>query len=73
MTEARAALERFFHDLATPLSGMSLHLELAARTAARGEDPSEALATARRELEKALTLFEQGRSALLTGGKEPTR
>ena len=52
MTEARAVLERFFHDLATPLSGLSLHLDRAVRMAARGEDPSEALGVAQRELER---------------------
>jgi len=46
-------LRRFFHDLATPLSGLGLHLERAARLAARGEDPSEALGVAKRELERA--------------------
>lgn len=58
-------LRRFFHDLATPLSGASLHLERASRMAARGEDPEEALATARRELHRAFELFERGREELL--------
>jgi len=58
-------LRRFFHDLATPLSGASLHLERASRMAARGEDPEEALATARRELHRAFELFEKGRAELL--------
>jgi hypothetical protein len=58
-------LKRFFHDLATPLSGASLHLERASRLAARGEDPEEALATARRELHRAFDLFERGRAELL--------
>jgi signal transduction histidine kinase len=58
-------LQRFFHDLATPLSGASLHLERASRLTARGEDPSEALATARRELDRAFDLFEEGRAAIL--------
>jgi signal transduction histidine kinase len=60
-----ADLRRFFHDLATPLSGASLHLERASRMAARGEDPEEALSTARRELHRAFELFEQGRAELL--------
>jgi signal transduction histidine kinase len=60
-----AALRRFFHDLATPLSGASLHLERAARMTSRGEDPTEALTTARRELDRAFDLFERGRAALL--------
>ena len=58
-------LRRFFHDLATPLSGASLHLERASRMAARGEDPEEALSTARRELHRAFELFERGRAELL--------
>ena len=58
-------LRRFFHDLATPLSGASLHLERASRLIARGEDPEEALATARRELHRAFDLFERGRAELL--------
>lgn len=61
----RAALERFFHDLATPLSGLSLHLERAHRLAARGEDASEALGVALREVERAFALFESGRATLL--------
>ena len=61
-------LRRFFHDLATPLSGLGLHLERAARLAARGEDPSEALGVAKRELERAFQLFEKGREDLLSRG-----
>jgi hypothetical protein len=61
-------LRRFFHDVATPLSAVSLHLERAARLAGRGDDPSEPLATARRELDKAFALFEQGRESLLRTG-----
>lgn len=60
-----SGLRRFFHDLATPLSGASLHLERASRLVARGEDPEEALATARRELHRAFDLFERGRAELL--------
>ena len=59
-------LRRFFHDLATPLSGVSLHLERASRLSARGEDPADALSTARRELDRAFDLFERGREALLS-------
>ena len=66
MTET-LTLRRFFHDLATPLSGLSLHLERAHRLSQKGEDASEALDVARRELEKAFVLFEQGRAALLAG------
>lgn len=62
----RPALERFFHDLATPLSGLSLHLERAHRLATRGEDTSEAIDVALREAEKAFALFESGRATLLS-------
>jgi hypothetical protein len=61
-------LRRFFHDLATPLSGLGLHLERAARLASRGEDPSEAIGVAKRELERAFQLFEKGREELLSRG-----
>jgi exonuclease VII small subunit len=55
-------LRRFFHDLATPLSGASLHLERATRLLERGEDASEALAMVRQQLERAFELFERGRA-----------
>ena len=58
-------LRQFFHDLATPLSGLGLHLERAVRLAGRGEDPTEALGVAKRELERAFQLFEKGREELL--------
>jgi len=58
-------LRRFFHDLATPLSGASLHLERASRLIDRGEDPSEALAMVRQQLERAFELFERGRAELV--------
>ncbi len=58
-------LRRFFHAVATPLSGVSLHLERAVRLHARGEDPADALSTARRELNRAFDLFERGRAAIL--------
>lgn len=61
----REFLKRFFHDLATPLSAVSLHLEGADRRARRGGDPSEALAVARTELGKAFDLFDRGREFLL--------
>lgn len=70
MTETRSALERFFHDLATPLSALGLHLERAERLVARADDPTEALGVARAELEKAFRLFEKGRQALLNRGEE---
>ena len=58
-------LRRFFHDLATPLSGASLHLERAARLIERGEDASEALTMVRQQLERAFELFERGRAELV--------
>jgi hypothetical protein len=64
-------LRRFLHDVSAPLSAVALHLEAASRRAARGEDPGEALATARRELARAFELFDQGRSALLGEGSKP--
>jgi signal transduction histidine kinase len=65
-TQARRDfLRRFFHDLATPLSAVSLHLEGADRRARKGTDPTDALATARSELTKAFDLFEMGRESLL--------
>ncbi len=70
VTETRSALERFFHDLATPLSALGLHLERAERLVARADDPTEALGVARAELEKAFRLFEKGRQALLNRGEE---
>ncbi len=63
--DSQQALRRFFHDLATPLSAVSLHLERAIRLHARGEDPADALATARGELDRAFDLFERGRAAML--------
>ena len=59
------SLRRFFHDVATPLSAVALHLEVANRRAQRGEDPLEAIGTAKVELERALRLFETGRSSLM--------
>ncbi len=58
-------LRRFFHDMATPLSAVALHLEGADRRVRRGADPSESLATARSELSRAFDLFEKGRECLL--------
>jgi hypothetical protein len=58
-------LRRFFHDLAVPLSAVALHLEAANRRLAAGKDPTEPLATARRELTRAFELFEKGRDAIL--------
>jgi signal transduction histidine kinase len=64
-------LHRLFHDLATPLSAVALHLEGADRRVRRGADPSEALATARSELSRAFDLFEKGRDCLLAGSGSP--
>lgn len=67
----RLFLRSFLHDLATPLSAVSLHLEGADRRVQRGTDPSESLATARQELGKAFELFERGRELLLYVPAEP--
>ena len=58
-------LRKFFHDLATPLSAVSLHLERASRLIARGEDADDALSTAREQLDRAFALLERGREDLL--------
>jgi signal transduction histidine kinase len=67
----REFLSRFFHDLATPLSAVSLHLEGADRRARRGADPTESLAIARAELAKAFELFDRGREFLLEAPRAP--
>jgi signal transduction histidine kinase len=61
----RDFLRRFLHDLATPLSAVSLHLEAADRRVRRGADPSESLAIARQEISRAFDLFDRGRELLL--------
>ena len=61
----RDFLRRFLHDVATPLSAVSLHLEAADRRARRGADPSESLAIARAEVARAFDLFDRGRELLL--------
>jgi hypothetical protein len=68
--QAQIALRKFFHDVATPLSAVSLHIERASRLCARGGDPTEAIATARRELERTFELFERGRDALLATAED---
>ena len=69
----RQFLRTFLHDLATPLSAVSLHLEGASRRFARGEDPSESLEIAKTELGRAFDLFERGRELLLaTPGRAET-
>jgi hypothetical protein len=45
-------------------------MERAVRLSSRGGDATEALATARRELERAFELFERGRDALLSTAEE---
>jgi hypothetical protein len=60
-------LRRFLHDVSAPLSAVALQLETATRLYDRGDDPSAALATARRELSRAFDLFEKGREELLSG------
>lgn len=69
-TVRRAFLRQFLHDLATPLSAVSLHLEGADRRARKGADPSESLAVARAELSKAFELFELGRELLVAPPRE---
>jgi hypothetical protein len=64
----RTRLRRFLHDVSAPLSAVSLHLEAASRRAARGDDPSDSIATARRELSRAFEMFERGREELLKSG-----
>lgn len=59
-------LRTFLHDLATPLSAVSLHLEGANRRLARGDDPGESLGIAQTELGRAFELFERGRELLLS-------
>jgi len=61
----RDFLRRFLHDLATPLSAVSLHLEAAERRIRRGADPSESLTIARAEITRAFDLFDRGRELLL--------
>jgi signal transduction histidine kinase len=61
----RDFLRRFLHDLATPLSAVSLHLEAADRRLRRGADPSESLGIARAEIARAFDLFDRGRELLL--------
>ena len=64
-TVLRRFLKVFLHDLATPLSAVSLHLEGARRRVRKGEDASAALEIAAAELGKAFELFERGRELLL--------
>ena len=61
----RDFLRRFLHDVATPLSAVSLHLEAADRRVRRGADPAESLEIARAEIARAFDLFDRGRELLL--------
>lgn len=63
-------LRTFLHDLATPLSAVSLHLEGANRHLARGEDPAASLDIARAELNRAFDLFDRGRELLLSESRD---
>ncbi|HEY3169613.1 MAG TPA: HAMP domain-containing sensor histidine kinase [Thermoanaerobaculia bacterium] len=58
-------LRSFLHDVATPLSAVSLHLEGARRRLSRGDDPGDSLDVARSELVRAFELFERARELLL--------
>jgi signal transduction histidine kinase len=66
----RQFLRTLFHDLATPLSAVSLHLEGANRRLARGEDPAASLDIARSELGRAFDLFDRARELLLSEPRE---
>jgi signal transduction histidine kinase len=72
--EARPKFLRvLFHDLATPLSAVSLHLAAARRKARKGEDAENSLEVAATELARAFDLFEKGRDLLLRErGREET-
>ncbi len=61
-------LRRFLHDVSAPLSAVALHLESASRRAEKGEDPSQALEAARKDLRRAFEIFERGRQELLADG-----
>jgi signal transduction histidine kinase len=69
----RKFLRALFHDLATPLSAVSLHLAAARRKATKGEDSRDSLEIAATELGRAFDLFEKGRELLLQErGQEET-
>ncbi|HEY6930116.1 MAG TPA: hypothetical protein VJA66_10605 [Thermoanaerobaculia bacterium] len=61
----------FLRDVATPLSAVALHLETASRRLSRGEDPAKWIGVAKKELGKALDMFERGRTQILTGHLQP--
>ena len=57
-------LSAFLSDLVTALNGVSAQLEVAAR-GGPGDGASRAIANARLELERALNIFDRGRTKLL--------
>ena len=57
-------LSDFLSELVTALNGVSAELEVAAR-GGPGDGASRALANARLELERALNIFDRGRTKLL--------
>ena len=60
----RDFLRRFLHDVATPLSAVSLHLEAADRRVRRGADPAESLEIARAEIARAFYILDSGRELI---------
>ena len=66
-------LHAFLRDVSTPLSAVALHLETASRRLSRGEDPAKWIGVAKKELGKALDMFERGRTQILTGQLPPAR
>lgn len=67
------SLHAFLRDVSTPLSAVALHLETASRRLSRGEDPAKWIGVAKKELGKALDMFERGRTQILTGQLPPAR
>jgi hypothetical protein len=67
------SLHAFLRDVSTPLSAVALHLETASRRLSRGEDPAKSIGVAKKELGKALDMFERGRTQILTGQHPPAR
>jgi hypothetical protein len=57
-------LSDFLSELVTALNGVSAQLEVAAR-GGPGDGASRAIAVARLELERALNIFDRGRTRLL--------
>ena len=57
-------LSDFLSELVTALNGVSTQLEVAAR-GGPGDGASRAIAVARLELERALNIFDRGRTRLL--------